>query len=454
MTTAYHHHHYHQHHHFYQRGNNDSNNNNASTTIDAFKLLQQKNNERNKTVVLQNLLFDTNSTTTTTADANKTKTKTTTTTKASKVIVRADDVELHCVRQTAASDIINIHNHNHHNQKDEEDSFSIHQHYRSSPVINKKNINYNTSCENNNSSIKRTLRHSLTRQSCFDSTLRHSGNNGLKRQGFSSFDSPTNFQDKSLNHFERRHSLLTSTPTRLRKSSILRDIIIESVSETQHTSTMGEVNENTTQQHNNNNNTNPYKNGIINASSETTNIESQNNHHSTTPTKTTTASGKKAGGYVRDPKKVYRHRKHHSDYGIVFLQVDDSFDHSDDNSRNETENMTTAPRSRTMSYSSDDHEDQILSGGLKVSDTSKLHSKSDSNLDESGAFNRPCRSPKSNSHLDITSTQMYKDIYADNLRQYGFLLAKVSIFFLNFSFNFSYKIKHLMELHKSSRSVV
>ena len=450
MTTAYHHHYQQQHHHhYYQRSsNNDNNNNNASSTMDAFKLLQQKNNERNNSATktaaaLQNLLFA--DTSNNTDESTNSKTKTTTNEASRRVIVKADDVRLHCVRKQTVLPVISpdiqshIHNNHNSNQKQEENQ-SQHQRSRSSPV----DINNNKkSCGINSSSLNRSLRHSLTRQSCTDySTPRNTNTNnkkGLTRQSLS-FDSATttpaatiNFhQDKSLNYLERRHSLLlTSKPTRLRKSSsILRDIIIESVSETTTNNTMGE---NTTAQHNNNNNATPYKNGIVinTSSSEMSQISP-----STTPKKTA-SSTKKAGGYVRDPKKVYRHRKHHSDYGIVFLQVDDSFDHSSDDSSSKSEAESTTPishhRSRTMSYSStDDHEDQILNGGgLKVNDTSKLHSKSDSNLDESGLFNRPCsRSPKSNSHVDITSTQMYKDIYADNLRQYGFLLAKVSISFI------------------------
>ena len=284
---------------------------------------------------------------------------------------------------TTHTDITNSHQHQQHKL----------QHYRSSPVINQKN---------SSTSNKRLLRHSLTRQGySFDSGL-----------------ATTNFQDKSLNFFERRQALLTSTPTRLRKSSsILRDIIIESISENNN---MGEVNESSERQ---NNNSTSYKNGI-------------NTSESTKSTSSTKSSSKKAG-YIRDPKKVYRHRKHHSDYGIVFLQVEDSFDRDNDDI-NEADTMATptTTRSRTMSCSTDDHDEHIIGGGLKVGDTpSKLHSKSDSNLEESGVFNRSCRSPKSNSHVDITSTQMYKDIYADNLRQYGFLLAKVSIDrFLSFSF--------------------
>lgn len=41
------------------------------------------------------------------------------------------------------------------------------------------------------------------------------------------------------------------------------------------------------------------------------------------------------------------------------------------------------------------------------------------------------RTPRNSNQVDITSTPLYKEIYANNLRQYGFLLAKVrKIYFL------------------------
>lgn len=134
---------------------------------------------------------------------------------------------------------------------------------------------------------------------------------------------------------------------------------------------------------------------------------------------------------TRRDKKVYKLRKHHSDYDIVYSQIEqglhdlhDTHDNVDASPRPRS-CISESSRNRTSSL---EQENELLDEMDRRRAAKKSFSKSESNLLNSTLLSSSTsRVHKSTSHVDITSTQMYKDIYADNLRQYGFLLAKVRI---------------------------
>lgn len=124
---------------------------------------------------------------------------------------------------------------------------------------------------------------------------------------------------------------------------------------------------------------------------------------------------------VKNPNKIYRLKKHLSDYDIVYLHVDSTDDDGNTAGTSETSLPRRTPSAGTYD-SSDSDENEMIKRSLL-----RQHSKSESNINIQPlcpTFNPVSRIKKSSSHRDITSTQMYKEIYADNLRQYGFLLAK------------------------------
>jgi len=263
---------------------------------------------------------------------------------------------------------------------------------------------------NNNTPTRNTIKHDIQRVS----TLPTRGARKLSRSGFS-FDSSLNkIHFNNCQDFVegKNNSVVTSTPRVRKTSSVLRSIIKESISESidmevlDNSSRMrNKVNNN----NNNNNNTSVYING---------NSFDEHELVSSTPNKKVENGQENENSKEynhnkrRSSKKVYKHRKHHSDFGITHLQF---VDNDEDEEIIEVNN-----RPRVASYGSL-LDDSLQS--LTVDDHQRQHSKSDSNLDETMNGGRI---KKSNSHVDITTTQMYKDIYADNLRQYGFLLAKVS----------------------------
>ena len=115
---------------------------------------------------------------------------------------------------------------------------------------------------------------------------------------------------------------------------------------------------------------------------------------------------------INKKKRSYMTRKHFSD-DVVYVQIDDAFD------------------SRSECDSSDSVENVNIRLNRPVStveDEQRL-SRSDSNLNvpSEGIYSRKLVTNKN--HLDITKTHMFKEIYADNLRQYSFLLAKVNTIF-------------------------
>lgn len=134
-------------------------------------------------------------------------------------------------------------------------------------------------------------------------------------------------------------------------------------------------------------------------------------------------------------KKIYKLRKHNSDYDIVYLQIEQGLD-VDNNTHDDTPlSFETPQRNRTASC---EHDNEI-EGDFDKRTVTRSISKSESNLlnptlISSTSCTRINKINKSSSHVDITSTQMYKDIYADSLRQYGFLLAKVRKAFFHISF--------------------
>ncbi|XP_057309093.1 uncharacterized protein LOC130647311 [Hydractinia symbiolongicarpus] len=124
---------------------------------------------------------------------------------------------------------------------------------------------------------------------------------------------------------------------------------------------------------------------------------------------------------VKNPNKIYRLKKHLSDYDIVYLHVDSTDDDGNTAETSET-SLPRRPPSAGAYDSSDSDESEMVKRSLL-----RQHSKSESNINIQPLGPTVCpvsRIKKSSSHRDITSTQMYKEIYADNLRQYGFLLAK------------------------------
>ena len=281
--------------------------------------------------------------------------------------------------------------------------------------------------DNNNDNINNTLPRAATTKGIQDiqrvSTLPTTRTTRkLSRNSFS-FDSSLNkiHFNNCQDFVEEKNSVVTSTPRVRKTSSVLRSIIRESIDmEVLDDSTRMRNNINNNN-NNNNNNTSVYINGNsfddleINSSS-TPNKSFHYQHTEWEENSKENIHSKQR----RSSKKVYKHRKHHSDFGIAHLQ----FIGNDNDEENEI--VSSRPRVQSHSSLSNDAEDSGLDS-LTVDGPQREHSKSDSNLDDP---TKGGRMKKSNSHVDITTTQMYKDIYADNLRQYGFLLAKVSIILL------------------------
>ena len=117
-------------------------------------------------------------------------------------------------------------------------------------------------------------------------------------------------------------------------------------------------------------------------------------------------------------KRSYMTRKHFSDH-LVYVQIDDAFD-----SRNECD--------------SSDLVESVNRPVATLEDEQRSRSDSNLNVPSEGIYSRKLVTNKN--HLDITKTHMFKEIYADNLRQYSFLLAKVNIFFgISNKLRFSWK---------------
>ena len=117
-------------------------------------------------------------------------------------------------------------------------------------------------------------------------------------------------------------------------------------------------------------------------------------------------------------KRSYMTRKHFSD-DVIYVEIDDASD------------------SRSECDSSDSVESvniRLKRPVATIEDEQRL-SRSDSNLNlpSEGMYSRKLVNNKN--HLDITKTHMFKEIYADNLRQYSFLLAKVNLIFFDIPTN-------------------
>lgn len=207
---------------------------------------------------------------------------------------------------------------------------------------------------------------------CFIANTGDSRSRGVLRNSFS----VDNLYCKK--NFEcNNNSVFTCSTPRVRKtSSILRDIIVESVSENMETF------EDKFMDHENNNNVLYTDDDITQHGSE------RREKASSTYSKT------------RHPKKIYMHRKHHSDF--VF-----QIDHHDNYSKDDLVDGSDM-KAREALLASDDSVDV------------PRHLRADSSI-TNGSGNKI---RKSSSQRDITDTQMYKDIYTDNLRLYGFLVAK------------------------------
>jgi len=119
---------------------------------------------------------------------------------------------------------------------------------------------------------------------------------------------------------------------------------------------------------------------------------------------------------INRKKMPYKNRKHFSDYDIVYLQVDDVNDNSSNSANDSAESLNEQIQ--------DEARNKLDLHDFNSEDIFRK-TRSDSNLSlppRPKSANQSQR--RSSSQIDITQTQTYKNIYADNLRQYSFLLAK------------------------------
>ena len=126
----------------------------------------------------------------------------------------------------------------------------------------------------------------------------------------------------------------------------------------------------------------------------------------------------------KSSKKLYKHRKHYSDYDITYLKIDNN---KQDDSVLDT--MDHGPKSHLnlgTSHARKRSESDLLSTHQFHTDFERRCSRSDSCLSDMPP--PPTHIRKTSSHIDITNTKLYKEIYANNLRHYGYMLAKVSSF--------------------------